>query len=181
MSFLFLALLEKASGSDSPALELEGCVGAARDDDRKEGVDLLKFDKVAGNSGDGLWVGGRSLIRKIQRTNCAWFKSNCLVDLRKQTGALDRAKLALNQVKRVIFLSELQSKQWLAWCEEENIKLKSEPELIPVSVTDEQAFVAGISCSANTPAFSTEKMLEKRQLLRSSVRKAVGLIYDDML
>lgn len=93
----------------------------------------------------------------------------------------DRAKLALNHVKRLIFLSELQSRQWLAWCEEEKIKLKSPPELIPLSVNDELAFVAGISCSLNTPAFSTEKMMEKRQLLRSSVRKEMGLTDDDML
>ncbi|CAA2965658.1 uncharacterized protein LOC111369420 [Olea europaea subsp. europaea] len=93
----------------------------------------------------------------------------------------DRSKPVLDRVKKLIFLSELQSKQWLAWCEEENIKLKSERALVPLSVSDELAFVAGISCSLNTPSFSTEKMLEKRQLLRSSVRKEMGLTDNDML
>ncbi|KAL2462700.1 UDP-Glycosyltransferase superfamily protein [Forsythia ovata] len=93
----------------------------------------------------------------------------------------DRSKPVLNRVRKLLFLSESQSKQWLAWCEEENIKLKSEPALVPLSVSDELAFVAGISCSLNTPSFSTEKMLEKRQLLRSSVRKEMGLTDNDML
>ncbi|KAK6124964.1 hypothetical protein DH2020_041238 [Rehmannia glutinosa] len=84
-------------------------------------------------------------------------------------------------VKKLIFLSESQSKQWLTWCEEENIQLNSEPALVPLSVNDELAFVAGISSSLNTPSFTTEKMLEKRQLLRSAVRKEMGLSEDDML
>ncbi|KAH6756602.1 UDP-Glycosyltransferase superfamily protein [Perilla frutescens var. hirtella] len=93
----------------------------------------------------------------------------------------DRSKHVLNRVKKLIFLSELQSKQWLAWCEEENIQLKDEPALVPLSVNDELAFAAGISCSLNTPTFTTEKMLEKRQSLRSAVRHEMGLTDDDML
>ncbi|KAL7099811.1 hypothetical protein ACP275_09G109600 [Erythranthe tilingii] len=93
----------------------------------------------------------------------------------------DRSKLVLNRVKKLIFLSESQSKQWLSWCEEEKIQLKSEPALVPLSVNDELAFVAGISCSLNTPSFSTEKMTEKRGLLRSAVREEMGLSEDDML
>lgn len=93
----------------------------------------------------------------------------------------NRSKLVLNRVKKLIFLSESQSTQWLAWCEEENIQLKSEPALVPLSVNDELAFVAGISCSLNTPSFTTEKMLEKRQLLRNAVRKEMGVTDDDML
>ncbi|KAJ0667325.1 putative Glycosyl-transferase [Helianthus annuus] len=34
----------------------------------------------------------------------------------------DRSKLVLNRVKTLAFLSESHSKQWLDWCEEENIK-----------------------------------------------------------
>ncbi|KAJ4958428.1 hypothetical protein NE237_025539 [Protea cynaroides] len=93
----------------------------------------------------------------------------------------DRSKLMLNQVKMLMFLSESQSKQWLAWCEEEGIKLKSPPALVPLSVNDELAFVAGIPCSLNTPSFSIEKMMEKRQLLRDAVRKEMGLTDNDML
>lgn len=93
----------------------------------------------------------------------------------------DRSKLVLNRVKMLVFLSESQSKQWLAWCKEENIQFKSAPSLVPLSVNDELAFVAGISCSLNTPAFSTEKMLEKRTLLRKSVREEMGLKDSDML
>lgn len=93
----------------------------------------------------------------------------------------DRAKLAFNRVKKLIFLSESQSKRWLAWCEEEHIKLKTQPALIPLSISDELAFVAGIPCSLSTPLFSPEKMLEKRQLLRDFVRKEMGLTDNDML
>lgn len=93
----------------------------------------------------------------------------------------NRSKIVLGQVKMLMFISESQSKQWLAWCEEEKIKLKSQPALVPLSVNDELAFVAGISCSLNTPSFTPEKMLEKRQLLRYSIRKEMGLTDNDML
>ena len=93
----------------------------------------------------------------------------------------DRAKVVLNRVKMLIFLSESQSRQWLNWCEEENIKLRSQPAVVPLSVNDELAFVAGISSSLNTPSFTTEKMQQKRQLLRDSVRKEMGLTDNDML
>lgn len=93
----------------------------------------------------------------------------------------DRSKLVLNHVRMLIFLSESQSKQWLAWCAEEKIKLMSQPALVTLSVNDELAFVAGIASSLNTPAFSTENMLEKRQLLRKSVREEMGLTDNDML
>ncbi|KAM3699855.1 hypothetical protein ACJW31_05G057500 [Castanea mollissima] len=93
----------------------------------------------------------------------------------------DRAKVVLNRVKMLIFLSESQSRQWLNWCEEENIKLRSQPAVVPLSVNDELAFVAGISSSLNTPSFTTDKMQQKRQLLRDSVRKEMGLTDNDML
>ncbi|XP_073124048.1 uncharacterized protein [Henckelia pumila] len=93
----------------------------------------------------------------------------------------NRTKLVLNRVKKLIFLSELQSKQWLAWCKEENIHLKTEPALVPLSVNDELAFAAGIPCSLNTPSFTPEIMLEKRQSLRIAVRREMGLTDDDML
>ncbi|KAJ6394577.1 hypothetical protein OIU77_023727 [Salix suchowensis] len=63
----------------------------------------------------------------------------------------------------------------------ENIRLRSPPAVVQLSVNDELAFVAGIACSLNTPSTSTEKMLEKRQLLRESVRKEMGLTDNDML
>ncbi|XP_070679697.1 uncharacterized protein [Malus domestica] len=93
----------------------------------------------------------------------------------------DRAKVVLNQVKTLVFLSESESKQWQDWCEEEKIQLRSLPVIVPLSINDELAFVAGIACSLNTPSASTEKMLEKRQLLRDSVRKEMGLTDNDML
>lgn len=93
----------------------------------------------------------------------------------------DRSKHVLNRVKMVAFLAESQSKQWMAWCKEENIQFKYIPSAVPLSVNDELAFVAGISCSLNTPAFTTEKMMEKRMLLRKSVREEMGLKESDML
>ncbi|XP_031255644.1 uncharacterized protein LOC116113632 [Pistacia vera] len=93
----------------------------------------------------------------------------------------DRAKLILHMVKMLIFLSESQTKQWLTWCEEEKIKLRSQPAVVPLSVNDELAFVAGFNCSLNTAAYRPKKMLEKMQLLRDSVRKEMGLADNDML
>lgn len=93
----------------------------------------------------------------------------------------DRAKVVLDRVKMLAFLSESQSKQWLDWCEEEKIKLRSQPAIVPLSINDELAFVAGIGCSLNTPSSSTEKMLEKMKLLRDAVRKEMGLTDNDML
>ncbi|XP_010500849.1 PREDICTED: uncharacterized protein LOC104778167 [Camelina sativa] len=93
----------------------------------------------------------------------------------------DRAKPVLDRVKMLIFLSESQSRQWLTWCEEEHIKLRSQPVIVPLSVNDELAFVAGIPSSLNTPTLSPEKMREKRQILRESVRTELGLTDSDML
>lgn len=93
----------------------------------------------------------------------------------------DRSKDVLHRVKMLVFLSESQSKQWQKWCEEESIKLRSLPEIVALSVNEELAFVAGIPSTLNTPSFSTEKMVEKKQLLRESVRKEMGLTDNDML
>ncbi|TXG69136.1 hypothetical protein EZV62_004071 [Acer yangbiense] len=93
----------------------------------------------------------------------------------------DRAKPVLHRVKMLIFLSESQTKQWQTWCEEENIKLRSQPEVVPLSVNDELAFGAGFTCSLNTPSITPEIMLEKKKLLRDSVRKEMGLTDNDML
>lgn len=93
----------------------------------------------------------------------------------------DRSKHLLNRVKMLTFLSESQSKQWLSWCEEEKMKFYLQPMIVPLSVNDELAFVAGLPCSLNTPASSVEKMMEKRDLLRSAVRKEIGLNDNDML
>src|SRR2546425_666248 len=81
----------------------------------------------------------------------------------------------------LVFLSESQSKQWLSWCDEEKIKLRAPPAIVQLSINDELAFAAGISSSLNTPLSTTEKMLEKRRLLRDSVRKEMGLTQNDML
>lgn len=93
----------------------------------------------------------------------------------------DRAKDMLQRVKILIFLSEAQSKQWQKWCEEESIKLRLQPALVPLSVNDELAFVAGIPSTHNTASFSAAIMDERRKLLRDSVRREMGLSDNDML
>lgn len=130
---------------------------------------------IAGSAVCASWIEKYREHTVLGASQIAWW----IMENRREY--FDRAKLALTLVKKIIFLSEPQSKQWLAWCEEEKIRLKSEPALIPLSVNDELAFVAGIRCSLNTPAFSKEKMLEKRQLLRSLVRREMGLTDEDML
>lgn len=93
----------------------------------------------------------------------------------------DRAKPVLNRVKMLLFLSESQSNEWLTWCKEENIKLRYSPAIIPLSINDELAFVAGMPCSLNTPSSTPENMIEKKLLLRNAVRKEMGLTDNDML
>lgn len=93
----------------------------------------------------------------------------------------DRAKTVLSKVKLLIFLTELQSKQWGIWCQEENITLTSPSMIVALSVNDELALVAGISCSLNSPSTTPEIMMEKRKLLRDSVRQEMGLNHKDML
>ncbi|KAK9677146.1 hypothetical protein RND81_11G123700 [Saponaria officinalis] len=93
----------------------------------------------------------------------------------------DRSKHMFNRVKMIAFLSEMQSKQWLDWSKENNITLTTQTALIPLSVNDELAFVAGIPCSLNTPLANPERMLQKRQALRDAVRQEMGLTDKDML
>ncbi|XP_022153597.1 uncharacterized protein LOC111021066 isoform X1 [Momordica charantia] len=93
----------------------------------------------------------------------------------------NRSKVVLDRVKMLIFISELQSKQWLNWCQDENIKLRSQPAIVPLSVNDELAFTAGIPCSLNTESSSSEKMAERKQLLRSTVRKEMGVADSDVV
>ncbi|KAK8956468.1 hypothetical protein KSP40_PGU013793 [Platanthera guangdongensis] len=93
----------------------------------------------------------------------------------------NRSKHILSQVKLLTFLSDVQSKQWLSWCNEANIKLKSQPMVVPLSVNDELAFASGIPSSLNTPVFTVEKMTEKSDLLRTEVRKEMGLSDKDFL
>lgn len=130
---------------------------------------------IAGSAVCASWIEQYAARTVLGSTQITWW----IMENRREY--FDRAKLAFNRVKKLIFLSESQSKRWLAWCEEEHIKLKSQPALVPLSVSDELAFVAGIQCSLSTPLFSPEKMLEKRQLLRNFVRKEMGLTDNDML
>ncbi|WMV22296.1 hypothetical protein MTR67_015681 [Solanum verrucosum] len=130
---------------------------------------------IAGSAVCASWIEQYAARTVLGSSQITWW----IMENRREY--FDRAKLAFNRVKKLIFLSESQSKRWLAWCEEEHIKLKTQPALVPLSISDELAFVAGIPCSLSTPLFSPEKMLEKRQLLRDFVRKEMGLTDNDML
>ncbi|XP_016478123.1 uncharacterized protein LOC107799516 [Nicotiana tabacum] len=130
---------------------------------------------IAGSAVCASWIEQYAARTVLGSSQIAWW----IMENRREY--FDRAKLAFNRVKKLVFLSESQSKRWLAWCEEEHIKLKTQPALVPLSISDELAFVAGIPCSLSTPLFSPEKMLEKRQLLRNFVRKEIGLTDNDML
>ncbi|OUZ99708.1 Glycosyl transferase [Macleaya cordata] len=136
----------------------------------------MKADLViAGSAICSQWIEQYLAHFKAGSNQIAWW----IMENRREY--FDRAKPMLNRVKLLIFLSETQSKQWLAWCEEEGIKLNSPPALMPLAVNDELAFVAGIPCSLNTPSFTVETMLERRRLLRDAVRKEMGLTDKDML
>ncbi|KAG8379906.1 hypothetical protein BUALT_Bualt07G0137900 [Buddleja alternifolia] len=147
--------------------------------DNKSGLSFktaMKADLIiAGSAVCSSWIENYLSRTVLGSTQIMWW----IMENRREY--FNRSKLVLNRVKKLIFLSESQSKQWLAWCEEENIQLKSKPALVPLSVNDELAFVAGISCSLNTPSFTTENMVEKKMSLRNAVRKEMGLTDDDML
>ncbi|KAI4331457.1 hypothetical protein MLD38_029645 [Melastoma candidum] len=66
-------------------------------------------------------------------------------------------------------------KQWLSWWDQEKIKLRLPPSIVPLSVNDELAFVAGISCYLNSPSFTPERMLQRRKLLSDAVRERNGI------
>ncbi|XP_020577960.1 uncharacterized protein LOC110023078 isoform X2 [Phalaenopsis equestris] len=93
----------------------------------------------------------------------------------------NRSKHMLSKVNTLTFLSDTQSKQWLSWCEEDKIKMKTKPTMVPLSINDDLAFLAGLPCSLNTPVFTVNKMIEKRNHLRNEVRKKMGLSDNDML
>ncbi|KAF7135035.1 hypothetical protein RHSIM_Rhsim08G0219400 [Rhododendron simsii] len=94
-----------------------------------------------------------------------------------------RSRYVLNRVKVLIFLTEPQSKEWLAWCKEDNIKLDSQEILVaPLSINDELASVAGFSSSSDTSSSSgPEVMLDKRKELRKAVREEMGLKDSDVV
>ncbi|CAN8288212.1 unnamed protein product [Cochlearia groenlandica] len=130
---------------------------------------------IAGSAVCSTWIDQYMNHHPAGGSQIAWW----IMENRREY--FDRAKPVLDRVKMLVFLSESQSKQWLTWCEEDHIRLRSQPVTVPLSVNDELAFVAGIPSSLNTPTLSPERMSEKRQTLRESVRTELGLTDEDML
>ncbi|XP_047340969.1 uncharacterized protein LOC124944687 [Impatiens glandulifera] len=134
-------------------------------------VDLV----IAGSAVCASWIEQYLVHYPAASNHIAWW----IMENRKEY--FDRAKLSLNRVKMLIFLSESQTQQWLDWCTEEKVKISTQHAVVPLSVNDELAFVAGIPSSLNSPSFTTDIMLEKRKLLRNSVREEMGLKNNDVL
>ncbi|KAH9605575.1 hypothetical protein KSS87_022637 [Heliosperma pusillum] len=136
----------------------------------------MKADLViAGSAVCAQWIEHYLAFYSAGSNQIAWW----IMENREEY--FDRSKHMLNRVKMIAFLSEMQSKQWLNWSKENNITLTTQTAVIPLSVNDELAFVAGISCSLNTPLANPERMLQRRQVLRDAVRQEMGLTDDDML
>ncbi|KAJ3677907.1 hypothetical protein LUZ60_001710 [Juncus effusus] len=136
----------------------------------------LKADLViAGSAVCSSWIEQYLSHHPSGSNNILWW----LMENRREY--FDRSKHLLNKVKMLAFLSEYQLKKWAFWLEKENIKLNSEPMLVPLSVNDELAFVAGIKCSLNDDEFNVGKMNVKRGILRSRVREEMGLGENDVL
>ncbi|KAI8544400.1 hypothetical protein RHMOL_Rhmol08G0293700 [Rhododendron molle] len=112
-----------------------------------------------------------------QSENIAWW---IMENLRQY---YEMSRHVLNRVKVLIFLIEPQSKEWLAWCKEDNINLDSQEILVaPLSVNDELASVAAISSSSDTSSsFGPKVMLDKRKELRKAVREEMGLKDSDVV
>ncbi|KAG5537632.1 hypothetical protein RHGRI_024921 [Rhododendron griersonianum] len=119
----------------------------------------------------------RAYFPGSQSENIAWW---IMENLRQY---YEMSRYVLNRVKVLIFLTEPQSKEWLAWCKEDNIKLDSQEILVaPLSVNDELASGAGISSSSDTSSSSgPEVMLDKRKELRKVVREEMGLKDSDVV
>ncbi|KAG5537633.1 hypothetical protein RHGRI_024922 [Rhododendron griersonianum] len=119
----------------------------------------------------------RAYFPGSQSENIAWW---IMENLRQY---YEMSRYVLNRVKVLIFLTEPQSKEWLAWCKEDNIKLDSQEILVaPLSVNDELASGAGISSSSDTSSSSgPEVMLDKRKELRKAVREEMGLKDSDVV
>ncbi|XP_058226834.1 uncharacterized protein LOC131335478 [Rhododendron vialii] len=119
----------------------------------------------------------RAYFPGSQSENIAWW----IMENRREYYKM--SKHVLNRVKMLIFLIEPQSKQWLAWCAEDNINLDSqEISVAPLSVNDELASVAGISSSSDTSSSSgPEVMLHKRKELRKAAREEMGLKDSDVV
>eukprot|EP01018_Ginkgo_biloba_P021110 Gb_25765 [translate_table: standard] len=136
----------------------------------------MKADLViAGSAVSASWIEQYLVHNRRGASRLVWW----IMENRREY--FDRSKHMLQKVKALLFLSELQSQQWLAWCEEEGIALPSTLDVVPLSVNDELAFVAGLQTALNSPLFSVEKMLEKRRALRDEVRRSMGLDANDML
>ncbi|XP_057849426.2 uncharacterized protein LOC131060266 isoform X1 [Cryptomeria japonica] len=138
--------------------------------------EAMKSDLViAGSAVSASWIEQYLLHYKRSSDRLIWW----IMENRREY--FDRSKNMLHKVKALLFLSESQSQQWLTWCAQEGIKLPPILEVVPLSVNDELAFVAGLQTALNSPLFSTETMLEKRRALREKVRSSMGLDSNDML
>ncbi|KAL5568739.1 hypothetical protein UlMin_025314 [Ulmus minor] len=136
----------------------------------------LKADLViAGSAACASWIDQYIDIFPARANQVAWWI------MENQREYFDQAKIVLSRVKMLAFLSKSQFQTWLNWCEEENIKLWSQPPVIPLSINDELACAAGIACKSSNPSSSTKKMMDKRHSLRESVRTEMGLTDNDVL
>lgn len=130
---------------------------------------------IAGSAVSASWIEHYLIYNRRGAERLVWW----IMENRREY--FDRSKYMLHKVKALLFLSELQSQQWSTWSAEEGIKLPSTVEVVPLSVNDELAFVAGLQTALNSPLFSVERMLEKRKSLRDEVRSSMGLDSNDML
>lgn len=130
---------------------------------------------IAGSAVSASWIEQYLVYNRRGAERLVWW----IMENRREY--FDRSKYMLHKVKALLFLSEVQSQQWSTWSAEEGIKLPSILEVVPLSVNDELAFVAGLQTALNSPLFGVERMLEKRKALRDEVRKSMGLDSNDML
>ncbi|KAH7866194.1 hypothetical protein Vadar_016917 [Vaccinium darrowii] len=128
---------------------------------------------IAGSAACASWIERyKAYFPGSSSQNIAWW----IMENRREY--FEKSKHVLNRVKMLIFLTESQSQQWLTWCAEEKINLHSqEISVVPLSVNDELAFIAGILGSSSGP----EVMLEKRKVLRNAVREEMGLKDSEMV
>ncbi|KAH7432431.1 hypothetical protein KP509_07G022100 [Ceratopteris richardii] len=127
-------------------------------------VDLI----VAGSAVCASWIERFELENKRSPNKLVWW----IMENRREY--FDRSKHMLGSAKGLIFLSEVQSKQWLSWARSEGILLPDKMRVIPLCVNAELSIRAGLYASTVGRALDTQK-------LRDKVREEMGLKPEDVL
>ncbi|KAG0569080.1 hypothetical protein KC19_6G064100 [Ceratodon purpureus] len=128
---------------------------------------------IASSAACNVWIGQYLRHNRKGGERLIWW----LMENRREY--FERAKLLLGKPHALVFLSETQEQLWRQWAKEEEIVLSSTVKVVSLSVSDALAATAGLNDEAGSG--STGEAQNKREMLRDSVRKEMGLEPSDYL